>query len=77
MRYTRDYKLNKDKGNQRETSIQGPFITLEQALEQVPKNIGFNLECKYPMIDECELEAMDYLNVELNLWVDTGIPRRI
>jgi glycerophosphoryl diester phosphodiesterase len=73
LRYTRNYKLNKHKGNQRGTSIQGPFTTLEQVLKRVPVNVGFNIECKYPMIDECEQEEMDYLNVELNWWVDTGI----
>jgi glycerophosphodiester phosphodiesterase len=72
MRYTRNYKLNKDKGNQPGT-IQGPFTTLEQVLRQVPVNVGFNIECKYPMIDECEREEMEFLNVELNWWVDTGI----
>jgi glycerophosphodiester phosphodiesterase len=71
MKYTRNYKLNKEKGNQRGTSIQGPFITLEQALKRVPVNVGFNIECKYPMIDECEQEEMDFLYVELNWWVDT------
>jgi len=71
MKYTRNYKLNKQKGNQPGTSIQGPFITLEQALKQVPVNVGFNIECKYPMIDECEQEEMEFLNVELNWWVDT------
>jgi glycerophosphodiester phosphodiesterase len=74
MRYTRHYKLNKHKGNQRGTSIQGPFTTLEQVLKEVPVNVGFNIECKYPMIDECEEEEMDFLNVELNWWVDTGTP---
>jgi glycerophosphodiester phosphodiesterase len=72
MRYTRNYKLKKDKGNQRGTSIQGPFTTLEQVLKRVPVQVGFNIECKYPMIDECEQEEMEYLNVELNWWVDTG-----
>jgi len=72
MRYTRNYKLNKDKGNHR-GSIQGPFTTLEQVLKQVPIKVGFNLECKYPMIDECEQEEMDFVNVELNWWVDNGI----
>jgi len=75
MRYTRNYKLKKDKGNQRGNSIQGPFTTLEQVLKRVPVNVGFNIECKYPMIDECEQEEMDFLNVELNWWVDTGIFR--
>ena len=74
MRYTRNFKLNKQKGNQRGRSIQGPFTTLEQVLKRVPENVGFNIECKYPMIDECEQEEMDFLNVELNWWVDTGSP---
>jgi len=70
MKYTRNYKIGKHKGNQRGTSIQGPFTTLEQVLKQVPVNVGFNIECKYPMVDECEQEEMDFLNVELNWWVD-------
>ena len=71
MKYTRNFKLNKDKGNQT-GSIQGPFTTLEEVLKRVPVNVGFNLECKYPMVDECEQEEMDFFNVELNWWVDTG-----
>ena len=76
MQYARSYKRKKDKGNTG-TSIQGPFMTLEQVLKQVPLNVGFNIECKYPMIDECEDEEMEFLNVELNWWVDTGIHCRI
>jgi glycerophosphodiester phosphodiesterase len=71
IKYTRNYKIGKHKGNQRGTSIHGPFTTLEQVLKQVPVNVGFNIECKYPMIDECEEEEMDFLNVELNWWVNT------
>jgi len=71
MKHTRNFKLKKDKGNQ-SGSIQGPFTTLEEVLKRVPVNVGFNLECKYPMIDECEQEEMDVLNVELNWWVDSG-----
>jgi glycerophosphodiester phosphodiesterase len=62
--------LKKEKGNTG-SSIQGPFTTLEQVLKRVPVNVGFNIECKYPMIDECEQEEMDFVNVELNWWVDT------
>ena len=72
MRYTRSYKLKMEKGNQMGTSIHGPFTTLEQVLKQLPLKVGVNLECKYPMIDECEREEMDILNVELNWWVDTS-----
>ena len=77
MRYTRSYKLKKEKGNTG-SSIQGPFTTLEQVLKRVPVNVGFNIECKYPMIDECEQEEMDFVNVELNWWVDTRtLPSKI
>jgi glycerophosphodiester phosphodiesterase len=72
MRHTRRYKLKKHKGNQWGISIQGPFTTLEQVLKEVPLTVGFNLECKYPMLYECEDEEMGFVNVELNWWVDTG-----
>jgi len=33
--------------------------------------VGFNIECKYPMLDESEAEDMEGLAIELNAWVDT------
>lgn len=71
MKYTRDFKLRGFKANTRGHSIQAPFTTLEEVLKTLPKNVGFNIECKYPMLDESQAEDMDNLAIELNFWVDT------
>ncbi|KAI5804158.1 glycerophosphocholine phosphodiesterase-like protein Gde1 [Peziza echinospora] len=71
MKYTRDYKLKGGfKGNSRGTSIQGPFTTLEEVFKMLPSNIGFNVELKYPMLQESEQEDMDTFGIEMNEWVD-------
>ena len=71
MRNTRDFKLKGFKPNVRGHSIQSPVATLEHAFKTVPKSIGFNIECKYPMLDESQNEDMDSFGVEFNFWVDT------
>lgn len=71
MKYTRDIKMKGFKPNIRGHSIQAPVVTLEHAFKTAPKHIGFNIECKYPMLDECENEDMDSFGVEFNFWVDT------
>lgn len=71
MRYTRDFKEKGFKANTRGISIQAPFTTLEEVLKTVPEHVGFNIECKYPMLDESQSEDMDNFAIELNFWVDT------
>lgn len=71
MRFTRDYKNKGFKGNYRGHSIQSPFTTLEEVFKNLPPNVGFNIECKYPMLDESEAEDMENLAIELNTWCDT------
>jgi glycerophosphodiester phosphodiesterase len=39
-------------------------------MQKVPLHIGFNIEVKYPMIDEAEKEGITY-NTELNVFVDS------
>ncbi|CAG8538168.1 891_t:CDS:2, partial [Paraglomus occultum] len=51
-------------------SIQAPFTTLDETFKKVPLHIGFNIEVKYPMIDEAELEGLPTYNIELNVFVD-------
>lgn len=70
IRNTRDWKVKKFKPNVCSQHIQSPVITLEHAFKKVSKEIGFNIECKYPMIDECENEDMDCIGVEFNHWTD-------
>ncbi|KAI8968526.1 Glycerophosphoryl diester phosphodiesterase family-domain-containing protein [Mycotypha africana] len=66
---TRTSKSGKIKGNGPET-IQGPFTTLAETLRSVPKPTGFNIEVKYPMIDEAEQDELTQFQ-ELNIYVDT------
>ncbi|KAI8641761.1 Glycerophosphoryl diester phosphodiesterase family-domain-containing protein [Parasitella parasitica] len=66
---TRTSKSGKMKGNGPET-IQGPFTTLAEVLKSVPKSAGFNIEVKYPMIDEAEQDELTQFQ-ELNIYVDT------
>ncbi|KAI9339738.1 Glycerophosphoryl diester phosphodiesterase family-domain-containing protein [Pilaira anomala] len=66
---TRTSKSGKMKGNGPET-IQGPFTTLAEVLQTVPKSAGFNIEVKYPMIDEAEQDDLTQFQ-ELNIYVDT------
>ncbi|KAI8986544.1 Glycerophosphoryl diester phosphodiesterase family-domain-containing protein [Pilobolus umbonatus] len=66
---TRTSKMGKMKGNGPET-IQGPFTTLAETLRSVPKSTGFNIEVKYPMIDEAEQDELTQFQ-ELNIYVDT------
>ncbi|KAK9365836.1 GDPD-domain-containing protein [Lipomyces kononenkoae] len=71
LKFTRDFKTKGFKGNSRGLSIQAPFTTLEAVFKTLPKNVGFNIECKYPMLDESQAEDMDDLAIELNQWVDS------
>ncbi|CAG8572078.1 3742_t:CDS:10 [Paraglomus brasilianum] len=57
------------KGNGANT-IQAPFTTLDETFKKVPLHIGFNIEVKYPMIDEAESSGLPIYNTELNVFVD-------
>lgn len=70
MKHTRAFKRHGFKGNSRGTSIQAPFATLEQTFKTLPPNVGFNIELKYPMLQEAEEEEMDSTVIEMNAWVD-------
>ncbi|KAJ3182521.1 Glycerophosphocholine phosphodiesterase [Gaertneriomyces sp. JEL0708] len=52
-----------------EGSIQLPFTTLEEALKTVPSKIGFNVEVKYPNLQEAEKGEM-HSNAEINVFCD-------
>ena len=71
MKHTRDFKTKGFKGNVRGEFIQSPFATLEEMFHKIPLDVGFNIEMKYPMLFETELEGMDSYAVELNSYVDT------
>lgn len=71
MKFTRDFQLRGYKGNVPGMHIQSQFATLVELFTALPPGLGFNVECKYPMLDEAEDECMDCIAPELNYWVDT------
>ncbi|EGE81684.2 glycerophosphocholine phosphodiesterase Gde1, variant [Blastomyces dermatitidis ATCC 18188] len=75
MKHTRDFKKKGFKGNTRGSHIQAPFATLEELFKKLPKEVGFNIELKYPMLHESEEEEMDTYAVELNSFVDTVLTK--
>ncbi|EDN02979.1 conserved hypothetical protein [Histoplasma mississippiense (nom. inval.)] len=75
MKHTRDFKKKGFKGNSRGSHIQAPFATLEELFKKLPKDVGFNIEMKYPMLHESEEEEMDTYAVELNSFVDTVLTK--
>ncbi|KZZ89522.1 glycerophosphodiester phosphodiesterase GDE1 [Ascosphaera apis ARSEF 7405] len=75
MKHTRDFKTKGYKGNTRGHHIQAPFATLEELFNKLPEFVGFNIELKYPMLHETELEEMDMYAVELNSFVDTVLAK--
>ncbi|QLG71961.1 hypothetical protein HG535_0C03130 [Zygotorulaspora mrakii] len=71
MKLTKTYKKNNFKGNSRGHSIASSFVTLKELFKKIPSNVGFNIECKYPMVDEAEKEDIGQIAVEMNHWIDT------
>ncbi|CCD25071.1 glycerophosphocholine phosphodiesterase NDAI_0E02540 [Naumovozyma dairenensis CBS 421] len=71
MRLTKTFKAKQFKGNSRGHSIASSFVTLPELFKKLPPHVGFNIECKYPMIDEAEEEGIGPITIEMNHWVDT------
>lgn len=75
MKHTRDFKQKGYKGNSRGNFIQAPFATLEDLFRQIPENVGFNVELKYPMLHESEEHEMETFAVEINEFCDTVLSK--
>jgi glycerophosphodiester phosphodiesterase len=71
MKHTRDFKAKGFKSNSRGDFIQAPFTTLEEMFNKLPETVGFNVEMKYPMLHESEVQEMDTYAVEMNSFVDS------
>lgn len=71
MRLTKTWKDKGFKGNARGHSVASNFVTLEELFRKIPATAGFNIELKYPMLDEAQLEDMGEIAVDLNVYVDT------
>ncbi|KAG0301831.1 Glycerophosphocholine phosphodiesterase [Dissophora globulifera] len=59
----------KMKGNGLGT-IQAPFATLKDVFETISSHTGFNIEVKYPMLDEAEDANIPLYSFEMNRFVD-------
>jgi glycerophosphodiester phosphodiesterase len=75
MKHTRAFKEKGFKANTRGNFIQAPFTTLEEMFNKLPEDIGFNIEMKYPRLDEAEEHDMDTYAVELNSFVDSVLTK--
>ena len=71
MKLTKTWKEKGFKGNSRGLSIASDFVTLKELFKRLPKNVGFNIELKYPMLDEAEHESMGEVAFDMNFYVDT------
>ncbi|KAK6201251.1 Glycerophosphoryl diester phosphodiesterase family-domain-containing protein [Scheffersomyces amazonensis] len=71
MKLTRTWKEKNFKGNARGLSVASNFVTLKELFKKVPKTVGFNMELKYPMLDEAQQEGMDEIAMDLNHYIDT------
>lgn len=71
MKLTKTFKNLGFKGNSRGSSIASSFVTLKELFKKIPKNVGFNIECKYPILYEAQVEDMGETAVDLNFWIDT------
>lgn len=70
MKLTKTWKEKGFKGNARGLSIASNFVTLKELFKRLPKNVGFNMEIKYPMLDEAQHESMGDIAFDMNFYVD-------
>lgn len=71
MKLTKTWKINEFKANTRGTTIASSFTTLEELFKKVPKTAGFNIELKYPMLDESQHDDIGQIAPEMNHFCDT------
>lgn len=71
MRLTKAFKKNNFKGNTRGHSIASSFVTMRELFDKIPRDVGFNIECKYPMLDEAQEDDFLQVVIEMNHWLDT------
>ncbi|GCB27698.1 glycerophosphodiester phosphodiesterase GDE1 [Aspergillus awamori] len=70
MRHTVDYMNKGFKPNTRGHVIQDSFATIEELLIQLPENLGFNVEIKYPRLHEATEAGVAPVAIEINTFVD-------
>ena len=71
MKLTKTWKAKEFKANIRGSTIASSFTTLEEIFDKVPKSAGFNIELKYPMLDESEDDSIGQTAPEMNHFCNT------
>ncbi|PVH90956.1 Glycerophosphoryl diester phosphodiesterase, partial [Periconia macrospinosa] len=71
MKHTVDYLKKSFKPNTRGDFVQDTFATLEDVLRNVPEDIGFDMEIKYPRIHEALEAGIAPVSIDINMFVDT------
>ncbi|KAB5549990.1 Glycerophosphoryl diester phosphodiesterase family-domain-containing protein [Coniochaeta sp. 2T2.1] len=73
MKHTVDFKLKGYKPNTRGDFVQDSFATLKELLAQVPEDVGFDIEIKYPRLHEATAANVAPVAIDLNTFVDTAL----
>ncbi|KAL6850989.1 Glycerophosphocholine phosphodiesterase [Amphichorda felina] len=73
MKHTVDFGQKGFKSNTRGDFIHDSFATLKEILVELPENIGFDVEIKYPRVHEAVDAGVAPVGIELNTFVDVTL----
>ncbi|KAL6900448.1 Glycerophosphoryl diester phosphodiesterase family domain-containing protein [Trichoderma evansii] len=75
LRYTVDFQSKGFKPNTRGDFIQGSLTTLDELLVDLPEDIGFNIEMKYPRLHEAVDAGVAPVTIDINTFVDVALEK--
>ncbi|KAM0257955.1 hypothetical protein ACHAQJ_004114 [Trichoderma viride] len=75
LRYTVDFQSKGFKPNTRGDFIQGSLTTLEELLVDLPEEIGFNIEMKYPRFHEAVEAGVAPVTIDINTFIDVALDK--
>ncbi|PON25126.1 glycerophosphoryl diester phosphodiesterase [Trichoderma gamsii] len=75
LRYTVDFQNKGFKPNTRGDFIQGSLTTLDELLVDLPEDIGFNIEMKYPRLHEAVDAGVAPVTIDINTFVDVALEK--
>ncbi|KAF2149925.1 GDPD-domain-containing protein [Myriangium duriaei CBS 260.36] len=75
MMHTVDFQNKGFKPNSRGTFVHDSFVTLEDLLLDLPEDVGFNAEIKYPRLHEALDAGLAPIALTLNTFIDASLSR--
>ncbi|KAM0517682.1 hypothetical protein ACHAPE_004655 [Trichoderma viride] len=75
LRYTVDFQGKGFKPNTRGDFIQDSLTTLDELLVDLPEDIGFNIEMKYPRLHEAVDAGVAPVTIDINTFVDVALEK--